>query len=107
MTGEGFSASILPSPGLKGDASSFKPPVSQKIPQPVHQGFTQQSSQSRLQSVYIMAIRDMMEQGFHQFVGIEQNQQTKDFPWGVPGRQGTSQSPAPDFTTGSAETVAE
>ena len=71
MTGEGFPASITSSAGFKGDALSFTQPASQRMSQPVHQGFTPPAGQTRLQNVYVMAIRNMMEQGFHSFVSLE------------------------------------
>lgn len=81
MPGESFSGSISSSPGFQGEAMPFNAAVSQKMSRPVHQGFTHDVSQPGTRSIYILAIRDMMEQGFHSFVSIEprDNKSQQDF----------------------------
>ncbi len=75
MSGEGFPGSISSAPGFKGDSASSGKVFPQKSSLPVHRGFMPPQPEGTRQSIYIMAIRNMMDQGFRNYLSVEKEQQ--------------------------------
>ncbi len=75
MAGEGFNTSIS-SGIMKGEqSSSYLKQFQGKSSAPVHQGFMPSQAGSTSQNVYLMAIRNMLGQGFFNYISVEQQDQ--------------------------------